>query len=282
MSFYIPEYILEQFIEEDVNPVDLTSHILGMDRVNARITYRPRHSMTVCCTEETDKMFQKLNLKVIHSTPTGNRIQKDETFFSAEGRGDHIHMAWRNGIRMFESFCGIATRTSKFVDIVKSVNPSIMVATTRKTIPGTKKLTVKAVMAGGAFPHRLGLSESVLIFNHHINLYGGKEKIIADFEKLKNSAKEKHLGIESDHYGTAMDYVKAGFELIQLDKLNAGEVKRFSEEARSVNPRVVIIAAGNITIENAGEYARSNPDIIVTTSLYHGKSADINVTIERI
>jgi len=157
-----------------------------------------------------------------------------------------------------------------------------MVATTRKTIPGTKKLIVKAVMAGGAFPHRLGLSESVLIFNHHINLYGGKEKIIADFAKLKNSSREKLIGIESDHYGTAMDYVKAGFELIQLDKLSASEVKRFSEEARLLNPQVVIIAAGNITLENAKEYAHSSPDIIVTTSLYYGKPADINAAIERI
>ena len=58
---------------------------------------------------------------------------------------------------------GIATRTSQIVKKAKAVNPSVVVVTTRKAFPGTKKVAIKAIIAGGALPHRLGLSETILV-----------------------------------------------------------------------------------------------------------------------
>jgi molybdenum transport protein len=55
-------------------------------------------------------------------------------------------------------------------------------------------LAIKAVVSGGAYPHRLGLSETVLIFDAHIDLYGGREKIIRDADMKKRKTKEKKGG----------------------------------------------------------------------------------------
>lgn len=59
------------------------------------------------------------------------------------------------------------------VDEVHAVNPECEVLTTRKSMPGAKDLLTCAVMAGGAFPHRLGLSETVLVFEQHLAFFGG-------------------------------------------------------------------------------------------------------------
>ena len=40
--------------------------------------------------------------------------------------------------------------------------------TTRKSMPGAKDLLACALMVGGAFPHCLGLSETVLVFETHL------------------------------------------------------------------------------------------------------------------
>ena len=282
MSFFIPEYEIDKIIEEDVNPVDLTSFILKMEDAEASISYQARNDMVVCCTEEVERIFTKLGLEVLDYLPTSTKVKAGDIFFRARGRGDRMHLAWRNGLRVFESFCGVATRTRALVDAVQKHNPSVSVVTTRKTMPGTKKLAVKAIMAGGAYPHRLGVSETVLVFGAHISLYGGEDKLLADIEMIKLNAKEKKVGIEAKDFESAMKYVKAGFDFVQLDKLPAGDVKTFCREAKSVNPGVVVVAAGNINPENAEQYAASGADVLVTSSLYFGKPADIKATIEKL
>ena len=73
----------------------------------------------------------------------------------------------------------------KLVDKVSKINPNLHIITTRKVIPGTKELAIKAVVAGGGFPHRLGLSETVLIFRQHLNFLGGTDELIKILESVK-------------------------------------------------------------------------------------------------
>jgi molybdenum transport protein len=168
------------------------------------------------------------------------------------------------------------------VEAVKQHNPSISVVTTRKSMPGTKKLAIKAVVSGGAYPHRLGLSETVLIFDAHIDLYGGKERIIRDAELIKMQAREKKIGIEAHDHESAVSYARAGFDFIQLDKFTPAEVKKFCLEAKNINPGLTVVAAGNIVPENAEEFALSGADVLVTSSLYFGRPADIRAIIDKI
>jgi|GEM_PF-2426525 len=42
------------------------------------------------------------------------------------------------------------------VDAVAAVNLEIEIVTTRKLMLGTKKMSIKAILCGGAMPHRLG------------------------------------------------------------------------------------------------------------------------------
>ena len=64
-------------------------------------------------------------------------------------------------------------RRPRIVDVARAVAPGIPVECTRKAMPGGRALSVRAVRAGGAGMHRLGLSESILIFPEHAALVGG-------------------------------------------------------------------------------------------------------------
>jgi molybdenum transport protein len=279
MSFFISDYEIDKIIEEDINPFDLTSHILNMKNAEAEITYEGRSDLVLCCTEEVDRIYKKCGLEVDFFMESGTAVKEGEVFFKARGRGDNLHLAWRNGLRVFESFCGVSTRTASFVKNAREVNPGINIVTTRKNIPGTKKLVIKAVVSGGAFPHRLGLSETVLLFDGHIDLYGGKEKIIEDLPVMRSQAAEKRIGIEAKDMESALQFIEAGFDFIQLDKFPIPEIKEIYRRAKEAPHEIIVAAAGSIKQDNVKEYAATGVDVLVTSALYFGPPADIKARI---
>jgi len=282
MSFFIPDHDLERILEEDVHPLDLTSHLLGMDRREGRIRYLPRTPIVLACTEEVERIFLRLGLQVESCLPSGSLCAEGESFFQARGRGDRLHLAWRTGLRVLESYCGIATRTADLVRKARAVNPDISVVTTRKAMPGTRHLAIKAVMAGGAYPHRLGLSETILIFDAHTELLGGEAKLLEAIPRIKREAREKKVGAEAKSLEGALALVRAGVDFVQLDKLPPAELALVAREARLLNPAIVIVAAGNVNLGNVEAYAASGADVLVTSSLYFGPPADIQSEIRSL
>jgi len=97
-------------------------------------------------------------------------------------------MGWKVSMNVLEYCSGIATRTKYLVDKAKNINPQIEIVTTRKIFPGTKEFSIKAIIAGGAYPHRLGLSETVLIFKQHLNFIGGIPGLVENLEVIKARA----------------------------------------------------------------------------------------------
>ena len=60
-----------------------------------------------------------------------------------------------------------------------------------------------------------------------------------------------------------------------MDKLGPEELAALVKAVRAVAPQVVVAAAGGINIDNAGAYAATGVDLLVTSSMYWGKPADI-------
>ena len=47
MSFYISDSELEKLIEEDISPIDLTSHVLGIGDKKTTLSFRSRDKIIV-------------------------------------------------------------------------------------------------------------------------------------------------------------------------------------------------------------------------------------------
>jgi molybdenum transport protein len=114
-----------------------------------------REDAVLCVTEEVIKIFNKLNIYLIKTCASGSLIKKDEIFLEGKGNAEDLHIAWKVSQNILDYSSGIATKTKKLVDEVFLINPNLHVITTRKVIPGTKELAIKAVIASGGFPHRL-------------------------------------------------------------------------------------------------------------------------------
>jgi molybdenum transport protein len=183
---YFSDSELDRYINEDLPYADLTSFTLGLHHgQKARLSYSTRETTTICGTEEVARMCKKLSLVVDKYVSSGTVLDKGETFFVAEGGADAVHKMWRLGNIWLEYASGIATRTRKMVELAKSINPKANIVTTRKNMPFSKKLSIKAVLSGGGLPHRLGLSETILIFNEHICFLGGIDGLIKKLPEIK-------------------------------------------------------------------------------------------------
>ncbi len=275
---YIPDFEIERITEEDISPFDLTSSLLGIESTEGILEYSARNEIVLCCTEQVKRIFELAGLNVEMCLDDSSLIREKEIFFRASGRGDRLHIAWKNGLRIFEYFCGISTRTRNMVSAAKSVNPDIEIGVTRKFMPGTKNFSVAAAIAGGALPHRLGLSETVLIFDHHMSLLGGEDKVINILPQLKKKAAEKKIGIEAKNMESALKFAEAGFDYVQLDKFKPDEAADFCRKIRG-KADLTVGAAGGINLDNAGIYASTGVDVLITSSVYSGRPADIKTDI---
>lgn len=275
----LPDYEIERFIEEDVPYGDLTTHLLGIGAHEGSISFATREETVLGCTEEAGRVLEKNGCRVISVMPSGTMLPGGSEFLRAEGNAQALHAAWKVAINLLEYGSGIATRTRAIVDSARAVNPSIAVLTTRKQFPGTKKIAVKAITAGGALPHRLGLSESVLVFRQHTAFTGGLDNFLKTVPALKGRAPETLIMVEAESACEAIRCTRAGVDVLQLDKLSPDTLAPLVGTVRAIDQRIRISAAGGINADNAAAYAATGVDILVLSSVYFGKPADIGVTI---
>lgn len=282
MNFYISESEIEKIIEEDISIIDLTSFALELKDEKTEIKFLTRNLTMLSAVEEVVVILKKLNIDVLSYKASGTLLEAGEVFIHAEGKSSDIQIAWRTCSKVLEYYCGVASRAYHFVTKAKKHNPKITVATTRKNIPGTKKLAIKSIICGGAIPHRLGLSETILVFNEHMQMMGGFDKFIENLPNLKQKMAEKKIGAEAHTPEEGYKLVEAGVDFVQLDKFSAELTKEFVTKAKQIREDILVVATGNITMDSVEEYAATGADLINTSCLYHGRPADIKISIQKI
>ncbi|MEN6348124.1 MAG: ModD protein [Syntrophomonas sp.] len=277
---YISEETIDSFIHEDVPYLDLTTLLLEIGQQAGRISFASREKGILSGSEEARRVLQKLGARPTLVQAGGSQISPGQPFLQAEGDASALHAAWKVCLNILEYCSGIATRTRSLLDKARKINPDINILSTRKMFPGTRELAIKSVVAGGGLPHRLGLSETILIFKQHTNFLAGIEELAARIPLLCRQAGEKKVIVEVERLEDALLLAKAGVDGLQFDKVPPGELVLYVQEIRKAHPGLLLLGAGGINEANVADYAAAGIDGIVTTSMYFGRPLDIAVTME--
>ena len=279
MMIYFTDSDIDRLIEDDLPAGDMTTFLLDLAGMNGSIALIARNPMIACCTEEVVRLYKKVGLDVEYFVPSGTRMQPGEKLIEAKGDASAIHVIWRTGSAMIEFASGIAGRTDKLVNIARKENPGISIAGTRKHPPFVKKMALKALMAGGGVPHRTGLSDTVLIFREHLLFTGGYENLPLVISSVKEKMKERKIVVEAHSMEEALTAAEHGADVVQMDKSTPEIFTECAGRCRAINPRICMIAAGAINDTNAGIYAKTGADVLVTSWMYHAPPADIRAEI---
>lgn len=271
---------LLSFLHEDAPYGDLTTRSLEIGKSPARMTFSARGAMTVCAPEDAARLVELAGAHATSLCRTGDDLLPGDVILQAEGRAEDLLLAWKVTQMMVEWSSGIATSAAEIVQAARKANPAINVSCTRKSAPGTRLLSTMAILAGGAEVHRTGLSDTVLLFPDHRNLATpGADALKEQISSLKQRCPERRIVVEVKNIPEALKAADYGAEVLQLEKFAPEDVRTLAEQIEG-SP-VVIAAAGGINAQNAEVYAASGADILVTSSPYYAKPADVQVRFSR-
>jgi molybdenum transport protein len=267
---------LEKYIQDDLPYFDLTTSLQNCNNTIAQIEVFTREDIIVSCSEEAAKIVELLNCKVDFFVKSKNKVEKDGTILKFSGLYEDIHKAWRLTQILLEYSCKISTYSYLMKEKIEKINPSCELLTTRKTFPFSKRFCIKAAFCGGAMPHRLNLSETVLFFEGHRILYKNNEEFYEDLKRIKTKIPEKKLNVESESFEDSINLMKIGVDVIQLDKIDFEELEKIITYKNENFPNVKILVAGGINLTNIEKYASYKIDGVVTSSVYNCGMANIS------
>lgn len=276
----IPDSVIEKWIQEDAPSLDLTTHLLGIGGRPGALIYRARTPLVVCGTEEVARIGDRLGLRRLAAAPSGSRAAPGDVIASFEGSAAALHLVWKVGVNLLEHSSGIATRTARLVEAARKARDSVRVVVTRKNIPGTKEIAIKAAVAGGALPHRLGLSETVLVFEQHRVFFPSFGAFASQIRAFKCECPEKKFIVEVTTEEEALQAAAGGADGLQFDKVNPDLLRPWVAKLRGDLPPLIMIAAGGINEANAPDYVATGVDTLATSWIYSGPPADIGASIE--
>ncbi len=275
---------LEALLRDDVPCGDLTTDALGIGDIPAVMRFAARDPQVLALAEDAAALIELAGGQVDLLATSGSVLEQGTPILRAHGPASALLQGWKVAQTLIEIWSGVATEAHAIVRAARAVAPEIAVACTRKNVPGAKRFAVAAVRAGGAAMHRLGLSETVLVFPQHRALMGGEIPTADVVQQLRRSAPEKRLVIEVTSVDQAVIAAAAGFDVIQAEKFSpeqiAAVVARLTP-ANGTGPRPVIAAAGGINAGNAAAYAAAGADVLVTSSPYTARPRDVQVEIAR-
>jgi len=275
----IPDDELRRWLAEDVPHGDLTTHALGIGSHHGRIRFEARQAMVAACSEEAGRIMALAGADMIECVPSGTALQTGGLLLAAQGQAATLHAGWKVAQTLLETAGGIAAAAQAIVEAVRQINSEVVVACTRKSLPGTRALSIKAILSGGAVPHRLGLSETILVFAQHRTFTGGAS-FPAIIDGLRRRVPEKKIVVEADTLAEAVAIADAGADIVQFDKASPAEIAALRRHCATRTPRPLVAAAGGIHAANAADYARAGADVIVTSSPYTARPLDVKVTME--
>jgi molybdenum transport protein len=270
---------IERFIIEDVPLHDETSNALSLPDIPGSLTYAARQQGVLAGMAPLLRMAQTLGLRTETLASDGDITTPGQPVMRLHGGARTLHIVWRSGINLLEYLGGIATATRDMRVAARQGNPQVQIAGTRKTFPGARKLQHYAVLCGGGMLHRASLSETILVFAQHRTFLPGRD--IADLvHHARAHSLEKFIMCEAEDEQDALAVVRAGADGVQLDKMSPERLAALAPLLRSVQPRIIISAAGGVCRDNAAQYAASGVDVLGTSSLYTAKTSDFSAVMQ--
>ncbi len=205
----------------------------------------------------------------------GTSVKQGDVVFYVTGSVHSILVAERLVLNVMQRMSGIATTTSRIVELLK--NTGTQVLDTRKTTPGVRYLEKMAIKIGGGVNHRFGLYDMILIKDNHVDYAGGTAKAI---ELAKSYIKSKQIYIPIEIEVRNLNELKEVIEVGGVDRimLDNFDFLTLKEAVKFINGKFITEASGGITEDNVLEYAKCGVDFISMGALTHSvKSLDMSL-----
>ncbi|MBU1171614.1 MAG: carboxylating nicotinate-nucleotide diphosphorylase [Proteobacteria bacterium] len=269
------KHLIELAFAEDIGSGDITSDfaIEADAKGEGYIVAKQDLILAGACIAE--QVFKTLDpcADITAFFKDGDTVKTGETVMEFKGLMRALLKGERTALNFLQRLSGIATNVRSYADEMAGSRARLV--DTRKTIPGWRVLEKYAVRVGGAFNHRMSLSDGVLIKDNHIAACGGIKHAV---DKIRHHV--SHL-VKIEVEVTTMDEIQqaldARADVIMLDNMDLDQVR---DAVAFIAKRALVEVSGNVTKDRLKDLAATGVDIISSGALTHqARAVDLSMRI---
>lgn len=250
---------------------DITGQLLNENtQASARIITR-EHGV-FCGKQWLDEVFRQLGgqVNVDWKVQDGEAVTPDQVLCEMDGPSQILLTGERTSLNFIQTLSSVSSVTAEYVKQIAGTRTKLL--DTRKTIPGLRTALKYAVLMGGGFNHRLGLSDAYLIKENHIISAGSVERAI---ELAREANSDVPIEIEVESLDELLLALKAQADIIMLDNFTPMMMK---EAVVLTAGKAALEVSGNVTLETIKEFAETGVDFISVGALTkHIKAMDLSM-----
>ena len=275
---YINELL--NFYLEDLGDGDITTESIIENDILKTAKIISKENGILAGIEEISTLCVQRNLEIKWNFSDGDEIKSSDILCNISGKIKSILSVERVILNLLGHMCGVATMTHKAIQLAKLENNDIIIAGTRKTLPGLRYFEKKAIVIAGGNSHRFNLGDMILIKENHLKI---SKNINSTIQKIKSALPGHSIEIEIQNQSDLITAVNAGADTVLLDNMNPEQIQSCIEllTSNDLRKNIILEASGNITLDNIRSYAKTGVDIISMGVLTHSsKILDLSLIVE--
>ncbi|MFJ8091096.1 carboxylating nicotinate-nucleotide diphosphorylase [Lysinibacillus sp. NPDC095746] len=270
------EELLKQFFNEDIGDGDLSSEFIFSPEQQGSFSFYAKESGIFCGAPIIKHGFLLLDqsMDIILYKKDGDKVNAGDILAVIQGPLQKLLMGERVILNLIQRMSAIATATNLAVRETAGTNAKI--CDTRKTMSGMRMLDKYAVRIGGAYNHRNGLYDAIMLKDNHIAFAGSITKAVQlAREKIGHTIK---IEVEIETKAQLDEAIAAGADIIMFDNRSPEEIR---EWLPVVPPHIATEASGGISLHNLNAYAETGIQWISLGALTHSvKAFDISAQVK--
>lgn len=270
------EEMLKLFFNEDIGDGDLSSEFIFSPDQQGSFSFYAKESGIFCGAPIIKHGFLLLDrsMDIILYKKDGDKVQDGDVLAVIQGPLQKLLIGERVILNLIQRMSAIATATNLAVRETAGTNAKI--CDTRKTMPGMRMLDKYAVRIGGAYNHRNGLYDAIMLKDNHIAFAGSITKAVqVAREKIGHTIK---IEVEIETKKQLDEAIAAGADIIMFDNRSPEEIR---EWLSAVPPHIATEASGGISLHNLNTYAETGIQWISLGALTHSvKAFDISALVQ--
>ncbi len=270
--------IVANALREDIGTGDVTSVPIIAPDTQLEGVFLVKAAGIVAGLEVVAEAFRQVDdaIRFKALAADGDAVQPGDVVATVSGCGPGILIVERTALNLLQRMSGIATMANRYQAAAAGTRARIL--DTRKTAPGLRALDKLAVRLGGAYNHRAGLYDMVLIKDNHIEAAGGISAAVAH---VRAAGISLPIEVEVTNLEQLAEALSLGVDRIMLDNMNLDQMRAAVELAAG---RVELEASGGITLETVAQVAATGVDLISVGALTHSVQAldiSLDITLQR-
>ncbi|ETT00955.1 carboxylating nicotinate-nucleotide diphosphorylase [Providencia sp. PROV188] len=269
-------FMVSVALKEDLGQIvdykrDVTGQLLNEDsQATARII--TREEGVFCGQKWLEEVFYQLGnkVKVNWKVQDGDKVSPNQVLCEMRGPSQILLTGERTALNFVQTLSSVSTVTAKYVAFLEGTRTKLL--DTRKTIPGLRSALKYAVLMGGGYNHRLGLSDAYLIKENHIISAGSVSQAVS---LARQAHPDVPIEVEVENLEELLQALKAQADIIMLDNFTTDMMK---DAVVLTDGKAALEVSGNVTDKTIREFALTGIDFISVGALTkHIQALDLSM-----